>query len=385
MKTESARDVQKEITRCIPCQVSLSGRLMISLVIPMLNEEDNVEAVFERVTATAAGWGDDYEIIVVDDGSTDRTPQLLTAVCQRDSRWRVVSFSRNFGHQSAVSAGLEFASGEAVAVIDGDLQDPPEVITPMLERWRSGAHVVYGVRKRRKESVLKRAAYHVFYRVLRRIASMEIPLDSGDFCVMDRAVVAVLNSLPEKTRFIRGLRAWAGFRQESFEYERHARQNGSPKYTLARLIHLAGNGMVSFSAVPLRLASGIGVALCGCSIMLATTLAAWWLSSVVVAGIHPSGAVGWTSIVCLILLLAGIQMLMIGIVGEYIARIFDEVKARPAWVIARTVNVEDFGTIPHRRHPETEPGLRTRRQSIVPGRPDHESPSPNLSPAGRGW
>lgn len=356
---------------------------MISLVIPMLNEQDNVEAVYDRVTAAAAAWGDDYEIIVVDDGSTDRTSMLLTEICRRDARWRVISFSRNFGHQAAVSAGLECACGDAVAVIDGDLQDPPEVLAPMLERWRDGVHVVYGVRKKRKEGILKRAAYSTFYRLLGLIASFDIPLDSGDFCVMDRAVVDVLKSLPEKTRFIRGLRAWAGFRQESFEYERHARQNGSTRYTLAKLIQLAGNGLVSFSAVPLRLASWVGVALCGCSILLAVVLTGWWLSSFTIAGFHPSGAVGWTSIVCLILLLAGTQMLMIGILGEYIARIFDEVKARPAWVIARTVNVEDTGTFTHSRSPELQPS--SRRQPLTLPDVQRDQPVPNLSPAGQDW
>lgn len=332
---------------------------MISLVIPMLNEKDSVEAVYARVSSAAKRWGDDYEVIVIDDGSTDRTPVLLHEICCRDPFWRVVRFSRNFGHQAAVSAGLQYASGEAVAVIDGDLQDPPEILADMLEVWRSGAHVVYGVRRNRKEGVLKRSAYALFYRLLNQISPLDIPLDCGDFCVMDRAVVDVLNSLPEKTRFLRGLRAWSGFRQVPFEYERQARERGVSHYTLSKLVRLASDGLVSFSSAPLRLASWLGIGLCGCSVGLAALLVGWWLSRFTVAGIHPSDAVGWTSVVCLILLLAGLQMLLTGILGEYVARVFDEVKARPAWVVAQTLNVPSVtGGLP--KHEATSEGRESQ-------------------------
>jgi polyisoprenyl-phosphate glycosyltransferase len=313
---------------------------MISLVVPMLNEQENVGSVYTRVSDAASSWGDDWEVIVVDDGSTDGTGEALTKVCIEDPRWKVLSFSRNFGHQSAVSAGMRHSSGDVVGIIDGDLQDPPEVIAELLEKWREGFHVAYAVRRKRKEHVFKRIAYAVFYRTLKRIASIDVPLDSGDFCVMDRAVVDVLNALPERERFVRGLRSWAGFKQIGVEYERAARHGGEPKYTLAKLFGLATNGLISFSSAPLRLASWLGFAMCGCSALITGLLAMWWISDIRIAGINPSDTVGWTSMICVIQFLAGVQLLMTGIVGEYIARIFDEVKGRPAWVIARAINFE---------------------------------------------
>jgi glycosyltransferase involved in cell wall biosynthesis len=313
---------------------------MISLVIPMLNEQENVASVYARVSDAAAAWGDDYEVIVVDDGSTDGTGEILTKVCLEDPRWKVLSFSRNFGHQSAVSAGMRHSSGDVVGIIDGDLQDPPEVIAELLEKWREGFQVAYAVRRKRKEHLLKRFAYAAFYRTMKRIASIDVPLDSGDFCVMDRAVVDVLNALPERERFVRGLRSWAGFKQTGVEYERSARHDGVPKYTLVKLIALATNGLVSFSSAPLRLASWLGFAMCGCSAMITVLLAAWWLSNIRIAGINPADTVGWTSMICVVQFLTGVQLLMTGIVGEYIARIFDEVKGRPAWIIARAINFE---------------------------------------------
>ena len=313
---------------------------MISLVIPMLNEHENVGAVYARVSEAASSWGDDYEVIVVDDGSPDGTGETLTKVCLEDPRWKVLSFSRNFGHQAAVSAGMRHSSGDVVGIIDGDLQDPPEVIADLLDKWREGFHVAYAVRRKRKEHIFKRMAYATFYRTLKRIASIDVPLDSGDFCVMDRAVVDVLNALPERERFVRGLRSWAGFKQTGVEYERSARLGGEPKYTLAKLVGLATNGLVSFSSAPLRLASWLGFAMCGCSALITVLLAVWWISNIRIAGINPSDTVGWTSVICVIQFLTGVQLLMTGIVGEYIARIFDEVKGRPAWVIARAINFE---------------------------------------------
>ncbi|MCO6459043.1 MAG: glycosyltransferase family 2 protein [Pirellulaceae bacterium] len=313
---------------------------MLSLVIPVYNEEENIASLYARVSASMDACGELYEVLVIDDGSRDATPELLQSLHERDPRWKVLLFSRNFGHQTAISAGIHHAQGDAVAVMDGDLQDPPEVLPEMFARWRAGSQVVYAIRQKRKENLLKRTCYKLFYRLLRRLASIEVPLDAGDFCVMDRAVVDVLRSMPERTRFVRGLRSWAGFRQTGLEYERHARQAGKPKYTLIKLVRLAASGIVCFSSRPLRVAGLTGLALCLSSMLLIALLVGWWLTGLPVLGVRPGDSVGWTSLTSLVLFLSGLQMLMIGIVGEYLARVFDEVKQRPPWVIARALGVE---------------------------------------------
>lgn len=313
---------------------------MISVVIPVYNEERTIPELHRRLTQAAAGWSDEYEVIVVDDGSQDRSWELLRELHGRDPRWKVLALSRNFGHQAAISAGLCHARGDAVAILDGDLQDPPEEIARFLEKWRDGFQVVYAVRTKRKEGTLKRFCYGAFYRILRRIASTDIPLDAGDFCVMDRAVVDVLKAMPERTRFVRGLRSWAGFRQIGIPYERQARHAGDAKYSLAKLIRLAEDGLLSFSHAPLRLASWLGVLLCGLAFLLVLFVVTWWATDVPIYGMRPGDSVGWTSLVSLILLLAGMQMLMIGVVGEYLARVFEEVKMRPPWVVARSLGLE---------------------------------------------
>lgn len=305
-----------------------------SLVIPVFNEQETIPRLYQRVSAAADRWDGDYEIICVDDGSTDLTAELLDDIHRRDSRWKKVSFSRNFGHQAAVSAGLSYASGDVVGIIDGDLQDPPELLEKMFSRWADGYDVVYAVRASRKENIFKRFAYKSFYRLLQASASIEIPLDAGDFCVMDRKVVRVLNSLPERTRFVRGLRTWSGFRQTGIEYDRDQRDDGESKYTLSKLFRLAFDGILGFSALPLRIASFMGFAFCACSALLVLTLIAWRMSDLTVLGMHPANSMGWTSLVSIGMFLSGVQMLMLGIVGEYIARIFDEVKGRPAWIVA---------------------------------------------------
>jgi len=228
---------------------------MISVVVPCYNEEAVLPELRERLTAAAEAWDDTYEIIAVDDGSRDRTFELLAEYHASDPRWKAIRFARNFGHQTAVSAGICHAAGDCVIVIDADLQDPPEQLHRFIAKWREGYEVVYGVRRKRKEGVLKRACYKMFYRLLGRCAQIEIPHDAGDFCAMDRAVVDLLNAMPERNRFVRGLRSWIGFRQVGLEYERDARAAGKTKYTPAKLVRLALDGLVSFSAAPLRLAT----------------------------------------------------------------------------------------------------------------------------------
>lgn len=313
---------------------------MISIVLPVFNEQDVLPRLYERLTAAARSWDSTYEVIVVDDGSTDGSLGQLFALHQRDPRWKVLSFSRNFGHQRAISAGIHYARGDAVVIMDADLQDPPEELGRFLDQWRAGYQVVYAVRTRRKENICKRLAYASFYRLLRLVASISIPLDSGDFCVMDRSVVEVLKSLPERTRFVRGLRSWAGFRQIGVAYERHARQAGTVKYTVAKLFKLAFDGILSFSSLPLKLSSWLGIGQCALSLVLIAMVLTWRWSNTQILGMNPANAIGWTSLCSLILLLSGLQMLVIGIIGEYLARVFDEVKARPPWIIADARGIE---------------------------------------------
>ncbi len=306
---------------------------MISVILPFHNEQETLPALYPRLTAAAQTWDEDYEVIAIDDGSTDATAGMLDAICREDPHWKLLRFSRNFGHQAAVSAGIYYSSGDAVVVMDSDLQDPPEQLHRFLAKWREGYQVVYAIRTKRKENIFKRAAYYTFYRILKRLSSIDIPLDSGDFAVMDRSVVEVLKKLPERTRFVRGLRSWAGFRQTGVAYERDARYAGEVKYTFRKLVQLAVNGILSFSSAPLRLASWLGVMLCGLSVTLVLLLIGWRLANFQILGMRPGDSVGWTSLISLILFLSGIQMLVIGAIGEYLARVFDEVQGRPPWII----------------------------------------------------
>jgi glycosyltransferase involved in cell wall biosynthesis len=300
----------------------------LSVVIPVYNEEENLPALYRRLTATLAAAEPDYELILVDDGSRDQSVPIMRALAAHDDRLVVVELSRNFGHQVAISAGLEYARGAGVAVMDADLQDPPEVLPQFIDRWRAGHDVVYAVRQRRKEGVLKRAAYAGFYRLLQHVANIEIPLDSGDFCIMDRRVVDLLVAMPERTRFVRGIRSWIGFDQVGLAYERHARNAGEPKYTLRRLVYLALDGLVSFSYVPLRIISLSGLAVSLMSIILAL----FYTIKKLTTGLTPPG---FATLVVAIFFLAGIQLITMGVIGEYVGRIFEEVKHRPLFVTRR--------------------------------------------------
>jgi polyisoprenyl-phosphate glycosyltransferase len=306
---------------------------MISVVIPVYNEEQVLCDLYSRLSSVLDSIPDLHEVIVVDDGSTDHTKSILLDLHSRDPRWKLLSLSRNFGHQAAVSAGLHYSCGDAVAVMDGDLQDPPEELHRLLEAWRDGYQVVYAVRTLRKEGLLKRLAYWAFYRILRGLSALRIPLDSGDFCVMDRTVVEVLRSQPERTRFMRGLRTWAGFRQTGITYERPARGKGATKYSLARLFALAVDGIVSFSNVPLRIASWLGIGFCTSAALLVLFVLFWWASGMLIWGMRPANVLGWTSLFCMVLLGSGMQMLLLGIIGEYLARVYDEAKGRDPWII----------------------------------------------------
>jgi polyisoprenyl-phosphate glycosyltransferase len=303
----------------------------VSVVIPVFNEKENLPLLLARLAPilehAAPGA---FEILFVDDGSVDGSTHLLDGLRDREPRIKVIHFSRNFGHQAALQAGLEHASGDCVVLMDADLQDPPELIPSLLSSWRQGFEVVYAVRRRRKEGLLKRVAYASFYRTLRAIAEIDVPLDSGDFCLLDRRVAEVLLAMPERGRFLRGLRSWVGFRQIGVEYDREARHAGTPKYSLSKLIALAVSGYVGFSAVPLRLASWLGFITAFTGFALAV-----WVAIAKLAGIATPW--GWASTIAVMLFIGGIQMLILGIVGEYLGRMYDEVRKRPLYVIRERV------------------------------------------------
>jgi polyisoprenyl-phosphate glycosyltransferase len=318
----------------------------ISVIIPCYNEEDVLPQLFERLGRVAETWNADYEIICVDDGSRDGTWKILKAQNQKDSRWRSLAFARNFGHQVAVSAGLFHATGDAVVIIDSDLQDPPEQITRLLEKWREGFQVVYAVRTKRDDAKLKQFLAWGFYRLLSLAVSFNVPADAGDFCLLDRRVVEVMNALPERNRYLRGLRAWSGFRQTGIEFQRQARAAGAPQYTFRKSFRLAMDGVFSFSTVPLRLATYLGliVSLMAFLGALFTLCEKIFADQFAKFGFTP-GPHGIPTLVISILFLGGVQLICLGILGEYLGRIYDEVKGRPHWIIQDQAGLT-AGTIP---------------------------------------
>jgi dolichol-phosphate mannosyltransferase len=301
---------------------------LISVVAPVYDEIETLPEFHRRLTAALAG--ERYELVLVDDGSTDGTGELLEQLAASDPRVRPVHLSRNFGHQAAVTAGLEAARGAAAVTIDADLQDPPEVIPKLLERWREGAAVVHGVRHERPgESRRRLFLIRRFYRLFDRLSGLSgFPGHSGDFRLIARPALDALNALPERNRFVRGLASWVGFRQDSVVYERDARYAGASKYPLTKLVRLAADGILSFSALPLRLAAWLGLA------MSATAFVAVPVVIVLrLAGLYEVS--GIASIHILVLLVGGIQLLFLGVLGEYLARDYDETKRRPVYVVAQ--------------------------------------------------
>ncbi|MGB9751762.1 glycosyltransferase family 2 protein [Roseiflexus castenholzii] len=305
----------------------------LSVVMPVFNERENLPALYERLTRVLDSEGQPYELVFVDDGSRDGSRDVLLTLAARDPRVVVVELARNFGHQIAISAGLDHARGDGVIVMDSDLQDPPEVLPQFIARWREGYDVVYAVRASRKENLLLRVAYAFFYRMLRRIANIDIPLDAGDFCLMDRRVVDILTAMPERNRFVRGIRSWVGMRQIGLPYDRQGRHAGKPKYTLSRLTYLALDGIVSFSFVPLRIITMLGFLVSTISIALAIVYAVQRIAF----GLTPPG---FPTLIVAIFFLSGIQLITIGVIGEYVGRIFEEVKQRPLYVVRRVVGGE---------------------------------------------
>ena len=315
---------------------------MISVVIPIYNEAEGIRPLYERLVPCAESWGEDFEIVLVNDGSQDRTEELCEDLVRHDPRLKLVSFTRNFGHQAAVTAGLCYCSGDIVAVIDADLQDPPEELVRFIQKCREGYDVVYAIRRKRKEGVLKRVGYWCYYRLLAFFADIEIPLDTGDFCVMSRRVVAALNALPERNRFIRGLRVWLGYRQIGLEYEREARKYGAPKYTLAKLVTLATDGLINFSFKPLRIAMLLGLLIGTGAFLLGLFVLYQYITDTTLFGYNPRQARGWTSIIISLLFLSSAQLIGMGIIGEYLGRLYNEAKGRPGYLVDKVIG------FPHR-------------------------------------
>jgi polyisoprenyl-phosphate glycosyltransferase len=300
----------------------------LSVIVPCFNEDEVILETHHRLVSTLSDIPDlDLELLYIDDGSGDATLPVLKELQGKDGRVRIVSLSRNFGHQIALTAGLEHAAGDAVVVIDADLQDPPETILDLLDSWRHGADVAYAVRRGREgETALKIATANAFYRVLNRLSDVPIPVDTGDFRLMDREVVNTLIAMPERDRFIRGMVAWLGFRQEPVYYQRAARFAGKTKYPLSKMLRFAADGIFSFSLVPLRLAMWMGFAAAGLAMIgILYALAFRLLTDIWVEG--------WTLLFIALLLMGGVQLIFLGIVGEYLGRIFGEVKQRPLYVV----------------------------------------------------
>jgi dolichol-phosphate mannosyltransferase len=297
-----------------------------SIVAPVFNEEETIPHFYERVTAVMEKVGEPFELVLVNDGSRDSSFNIMRSLHERDLRVRVVDFSRNFGHQIAISAGLDYAQGQAVVIIDSDLQDPPEIIPELIARWKAGAEVVYAQRKTRTgETKFKLITASAFYRLITRITSVNIPRNVGDFRLMDRRVVDALVSMHEHHRFMRGLSAWVGFRQEAVLYHRQERYAGSTKYPLAKMIRFSIDAITSFSHFPLQLATTLGFVLAGISLL--------GIIAAVILRLFTGAIVGQASTLIIVLFMGGIQLIFLGIIGEYLGRIYDEVRARPLYIV----------------------------------------------------
>jgi polyisoprenyl-phosphate glycosyltransferase len=322
-------------------------RDMLSVVVPVFNETDVIPHFYQRITKVGESLDMAYEVIFVDDGSKDGSFEKLAAIAQFDSRIRVLRFSRNFGHQVAITAGVDHALGDCIAVIDSDLQDPPEVIARMVDKWREGYDVVYGVRaKRAGETRFKLWTASIFYRMMRSVTNVEIPVDVGDFRLMSRRATDQLRNLRETDRFVRGLVSWIGFRQTGIEYEREARFAGETKYPFKKMLKFALDGITSFSTLPLKLATWMGYC--------ASAFAFLYLFTVFIQKfVFHITVQGWATIMVAVLFLGGVQLICLGIAGEYIGRIFNEIKRRPIYIIQESLGATDTlsPSVPARERP----------------------------------
>ena len=313
------------------------SRPVLSIVAPVYNEEQALPVLYERIYGTMEELGEPWELVLINDGSYDRSYEIMRELHEKDPRVRIVNFSRNFGHQIAITAGTDYAQGDAVIIIDADLQDPPSLFGQMVEKWREGYDVVYAVRQERKgESTFKLWTASLFYRLINRITGVDIPLDTGDFRLMDRKVVDAMRRLREHHRFMRGLSVWVGFRQTGVEYVREERYAGETKYPLSKMIRFALDGITSFSYMPLQIATYLGFIIAGLSI----------LGIIVTIILRLSGSqafFGQATTLVTVLFLGGIQLISLGIIGEYLGRIYEEVKRRPLYIVDEAIGFDEDG------------------------------------------
>lgn len=306
-----------------------------SFIVPIYNEEETIEEMYRRISQVMNQMDGSVELCLVNDGSRDRSLKMMRELHQKDPRVVYLSLARNFGHQIAVTAGLNHVRGQVVVILDADLQDPPELIMEMVELWRQGYHIVYAQRiKRRQEGWFKRFTAYAFYRILKQLADVDIPTDTGDFCLLDRQVVDVLNAMPERNRYIRGLRSWVGFNQTAVRFERDPRFAGDVKYTFRKSFALAINGIVSFSKVPLRMSTYLGMLAAVVSLLMCLLVLYWRIFT------SHSPLTGITIILIAIFFLGAVQLVSIGILGEYIGRIYEEVKQRPLYTLSEVSGFE---------------------------------------------
>ena len=306
---------------------------LISIAAPVYNEEELLPLFYQRIANVLRDYA--FEIVFVDDGSRDRSWSVIEQIAQKDPRVKGVRFSRNFGHQPALTAGLEHASGEVVVLIDSDLQDPPELILDMIQKWQEGFDVVYAIRSERKgETWFKKITATYFYRFLRHSSRLDIPLETGDFRLMSREVVQALSRLPERVRFLRGLSSWVGFKQTGIPYTRDKREAGSTKFPLFKMLKFAFDGISSFSLMPLQFATYLGMAATFLSFVIL-------VYSLVIRFFVASVVPGWASLMTAIVFMGGVQLMMIGIIGEYVGRIYEEVKHRPMYIVGERIGLSE--------------------------------------------
>jgi len=314
--------------------MAISAKPLLSVVVPVYNEESVILETYKRLKTVLDSMSIEYEVILVNDGSKDKTAEMATEICTNDTAWKFLNFSRNFGHQIAITAGMDYSSGEAIVVIDADLQDPPELIPQMMEKWHEGFDVVYAKRvKRDGETFFKKFTAKMFYKLMRYMTDFDLPTDVGDYRLIDAKVREALKLVNERNRYIRGIISWLGFKQTAVEFNREKRFAGETKYPLRKMIKFAFDAITAFSYKPLKIATYLGT-----FVSIASFI---YLIVVIVSAIIGKTAPGWASTLAVSLFFNGVVLVILGIIGEYIGRIFDEVKARPLYIVARTINLEN--------------------------------------------